>query len=149
MDNTYEKALAEVFEILKFLPEEQYKKIPEKLLNFIESKKQEDYEVIVKRPFDIQDYSEEAVILLGMIYRDYLCTPEEREEYKRKRREVNEQYQKEISEKYSVDKLFKTSKEVISGNEVSTQLESNLVVTNKSWFTKIKEFWNKIINRKK
>ena len=40
MNNTYEIALAEVFEILRYLPKEQQVKIPEKLMDLIKKEKE-------------------------------------------------------------------------------------------------------------
>ena len=145
MNNTYEIALAEVFEILRYLPKEQQVKIPEKLMDFIKKEKQDDYEVKVKEPLNIQDYSKEAIVLLGMIYIDFLCSQEEKNAYKKKEEELKEQHQKELIEKYSVDNLFKQKDTINSINDSNTKQELALVKTNKNWFTKAKEFFNRII----
>lgn len=147
MNNTYEIALAEVFEILRYLPKEQQVKIPEKLMDFIKKEKQDDYEVKVKEPLNIQDYSNEAIVLLGMIYIDFLCSQEEKNSYKKKEEELNEQYQKELLEKYSTDKLFKQKNNINTIDESFPKQELALVKTNKGLFEKAKEFLNKLIRK--
>ena len=49
MNNTYEMALAEVYEILQYLPANMKLKIPKKLLEFIETKKDNNYKVDIKK----------------------------------------------------------------------------------------------------
>ena len=147
MINTYEIALAEVYEILRYLPKEWQEKVPEKLMDFIKQEKQDNYEVKVKEPLNIQDYSKEAIVLLGMIYIDFLCSQEEKNAYKKKEKELNEQHQKELLEKYSTDRLFKQKNDINTSDESPIKQELALVKTNKGLFEKAKEILNKIIRK--
>ena len=72
IDNKYRMALAEVYEVLLYFPESLISKIPQKLLGFIETERDKNYKVKVKLPLDVNDYSKEAIVLIGMIYTDYL-----------------------------------------------------------------------------
>lgn len=73
MENKYKLALAEVYEILLHLPKTLQIKIPQKLFEFIEKERDLNYKVKIKLPLSINDYSQEAIVLIGMIYKDYLC----------------------------------------------------------------------------
>ena len=70
--NNYRKALTEVYEILLHLPKNLCAKLPPKLIEFIEKNRDTEYNVNVKLPLDIQDYSKEAIVLIGMLYTDYM-----------------------------------------------------------------------------
>ena len=86
MSNIYAKAYAEVYEILKSIPEEDFEKIPHEVLNMLEEKKDKEYE------FQLQDNTEfedqcllrETKVLLAIFYRDYWATEEEKEKIKQK-----------------------------------------------------------------
>lgn len=73
MSKTDKIALAEVYEILKYLTKEECERIPSKLMEFIKANKDDNYKVNIKRPLNTKDYSREAIVLIGMIYNDYLC----------------------------------------------------------------------------
>jgi len=147
MVNTYEMALAEVYEILQYLPEYMRLKIPEKLLGIIKKEKDNNYKVNIKHPLNTKDYSKEAVVLLGMIYTDYLCSPEEKNKRKKSALESKQIYEKEISEKYSIDKLFKEKNEAINSIDNSKKKNNlSLVKANENWFTRIKKFFKKFIS---
>ena len=147
MNNTYEIALSEVCEILMCLPEDIQIKIPQKLISFIKEKKQDNYDIKSKKPLCIQNYSKEAIILLGMIYVDYLCSQEEKILYKNKEKELKEQYQKELLEGNSLNKSFNQKNTTNSSNESTTKQEQSLLVIKTNWFTKAKEYFNRIIKK--
>ena len=70
--NNYRRALTEVYEILLHLPKNLCAKLPPKLIEFIVKNRDTDYKVTVKIPLDVHDYSKEAIVLIGMLYTDYL-----------------------------------------------------------------------------
>ena len=148
MERTYKMALTEVFEILEYLPNDITSKVPQKLMDFIKKEKDDDYLVNINQPLNIQDYSKEAIVLLGMIYKDYLCSQEEKNELEKKTIELYKEYEQENAEKYSSDKLFEENDKIRNFTNTS-DLENNvqLAKTNENWFEKIKKFIKKIINR--
>lgn len=150
MNKTYKIALTEVFEILKYLPKDVKAKIPEKLIEFIKKEKDDSYVIDVKQPLNIEDYSNEAIILLGMIYIDFLCSQEEKKEYKQKSIDLNKRLEQVALEKYNPDKIFKEKKDKINIiNESNMQTNLSLVRVNENWFTKIKGFFTRIAQRNK
>ena len=78
--NKNRMAYTEVLELLKYLPIEDYRKIPKSEIDFLEQNKQENY--IFK--FNENLSFEEQVILpeteayIVKLYRNYFCTPEQR-----------------------------------------------------------------------
>ena len=77
----YSNAFAEVYEILNYLEEESYNKIPKDFLEVIEENRNKEYEYTVENPEDLteQPMLPETRAILFNIFRDYLCTPEQRE----------------------------------------------------------------------
>jgi len=149
MNNIYEKALAEVYQILLCFPEDIRLKIPKKLLELIKKEKDKDYKVNIKHPLNTGDYSKEAIVLLGMIYTDYLCAPEEKNIRKKRALELKQIYDKQNSEKYNQDNIFKkvnnkveNEKEEISENN----METALVQYKESFFARFKNFIFKILH---
>lgn len=74
------QAYKEVYEILKYVPEEDYKKIPNKILHKIEKNMDESYlfEVTEFDDFQKQKMLKETECILAIFYRDYWATESER-----------------------------------------------------------------------
>lgn len=74
------QAYKEVYEILKYVPEEDYKKIPNKILRKIEKNMDESYlfEVTEFDDFQKQKMLKETECILAIFYRDYWATESER-----------------------------------------------------------------------
>lgn len=90
-------------------------KVPAKLIESLQEKADElgrrvnlDY----SKDFASQDISEEAKDIIALIYRDYWCTKEEREELNKKLEENEKKYQEELREKYNPDKIFESKESV-------------------------------------
>lgn len=71
------KALTEAYEILKLLDDESLEKIPEKLLNAIESNRDKAYIVDITKLVE-GDILEETKDILCAVYCEYLATDEEK-----------------------------------------------------------------------
>ena len=150
MNNAYGTALAEVHEVLLHLPVDMQSKIPNKLLEIIDKEKDKNYKVNIKHPLKIQDYSKEAVVLLGMIYTDYLCSLEEKNMLKKMTLESKQIYEKEISEKYNIDKLFKerhVNTNLIKDINKHNNTNTALIEYKESLFTKLKNFIFRILHK--
>ena len=79
--NKLPKAYKEVYEILKCIPEDDYKKIPKSMINVIENRmdKSYDFKVTEFEDFQKQEMLNETECILAIFYRDYWATKEERE----------------------------------------------------------------------
>ena len=81
MNKVYRNALAEVYEILQYLDDESFKKIPNEILEGIDKNRNKDYEYFLNEslPFAEQEMLDESRAILFNLYRDYLTTPERRQ----------------------------------------------------------------------
>lgn len=128
-------------------------KIPKRLIESLQEKADElgrkinlDY----SRDFANQNVSEEAKSIIGLIYRDYWCTKEEREELNKILEDNEQRYQEELREKYNPDKIFeqtssiKTADNPLTENYTGDIIEDNMSLVKKEelkWYQKI---FNKI-----
>ena len=81
MTNEYCQALAEVSEILKYKKKEVRDKISHKFLEYIENNKDKEYKITLEENKNLleQNIQPETKEIIALIYRDYICEPEERE----------------------------------------------------------------------
>ena len=146
MEKAYEEAFAEVDEILKMMPIDLLSKIPAKFRQVISENKSNDYIVNIKEPLEEEQLKEETIVILGLIYRDFLASPEEREELQLKDAEELKRIEQEMQEKYDIQNIFdkrKTNK--IDDEE---QNSTDLIVYKKQGFVRrlfdlIKGFFKK------
>ena len=78
MKQEYMEAFSEVDEILEIMPTALSNKIPQKFKEIIKNEKSKDYIPNIKEPIDKCPMMEETIIILALIYRDFLCNEEER-----------------------------------------------------------------------
>lgn len=105
----YRQSLAEINFILQHTDDIYTQKIPLEFRKFLLDNEDKNYKI----EFDVsKDFSEwnlkpKTKSLLALIYRDYLCTPEQKEIYNRKLVNNEQEKQKELIEKYNPDDIFK------------------------------------------
>ena len=135
----YHKAFKEFREIIKFLPQNEYKKIPKSFIDFIEENMDNNYEYIVKHidDFQNQEMLEETRILLAITYRDFLASDEEKKQIIKLENEELSIDEKVKQEKYDIDALFKqkTNNKIEKQNEVL--IEKTLIVVREKWYKKL------------
>lgn len=125
MRREYEEAFAEIDEIFKIMPIDLVSKIPLKVLRTISENKASDYNIKIQEPLNEQDLKPETIAILGLIYRDYISTPEEREQLQLKDQEELKKIEQEMQEQYDVSNVFEKRKNKIkteSNEEFSTEL---------------------------
>ncbi len=134
MKEDYRQAFTEVYEIFKLMPQELLDKIPSNFYRMIEEERDTSYNPNIKEPIENQTLKNETVIILGLIYRDFLCSPEERKELKEKDakdiQEVKELMQNESRQKYNPDDIFEKK-------EKKSKIKENSMVTQEKWYQKI------------
>ena len=106
MNRAYEEAFAEVDEILKIMPADLLSKIPVQFRNIISENKAKDYKIEIKEPLDEEKLKEETVVILGLIYRDFLASPEERDELQAQDAEELKRLEEEMRQQYDMEKVF-------------------------------------------
>lgn len=140
MEDNYAKAYKEVMEILNFVPKESIEKIPRTVLEVFKTKMDNDWQfkVDINKSFEEQDLLDETKAIFANIFRDYWATPYQKERIEAKEKYDRQKIEKEKSEKYNPDDLFKKKK--IPINQEKKEI-SNLPIEIKK-----DNFYEKIIN---
>lgn len=142
MERAYEEAFAEIDEILKIMPIDLLSKIPVQFRKMISENKAKNYKVDIQEPLDEEKLKEETVVILGLIYRDFLASPEEREELQAQDSEELRKIE-EMRQKYDMENVFQKRK-ASQNDEFPTDLvlyeEQGLL---KKLFNLIKGLFNK------
>lgn len=137
----YKIAATEVLDIVEHLSLNATNKIPLQLLEFFKEVSMEDY----KPEFDYSgglekiNFTPKTKALLAMIYRNYLCSEEERKEFDRKLFENEEKYQQELREKYNPDKIFQNPEPEANAKEENNPNTALIEYKEKKWYHKIFE----------
>lgn len=140
-------AISEVLHYLKGINQTDIDKLPNKLMNFLEENASKDYicDFDYTKPLSELDLLDETKGLLGLICLNYWCeTEEEKAEFTRKLNENEDQYQKELREKYNPDDIFK--KDTLAEVQVSSTVDLPSNIQKENIFTKIKNWFK---NRRK
>lgn len=112
------------------------KKIPDRFKNIISTEKSQTYIPHIEEPFEECNIMEQTKIILAVIYRDFLCSEQEKNEIKLKDSQKLLEYEKELREKYNTDNLFKNKKE--SDVEYESKVETSMmIVQEEKWYKKI------------
>ena len=111
MNQEYREAFEEIYEIFNLMPKELLNKIPIKFYKMIEKERNTNYFPNIKEPIEEQRLKNETIVLLGLIYRDFLCSQEERKKLQEKDAREIQALEKTLEikmrEKYNPDDLFK------------------------------------------
>lgn len=152
----YSIAFEEVYEIFKLMPKELLNKIPIEFQKIIEEERDKNYFANIQEPIENCKLTNETIILLGLIYRDFLCMPEEREKLQENEaRELNEiqaEIENKLKEKYNPNDIFKSKEHEneAQGNSNNKNLgiekeNTELMVAEKEkWYKKILNMIKKI-----
>ena len=138
--DNYGKACKEVYIILQSLGDEIICKIPKKVIKFIEENMDKDYWFTIDSsiPIESQNFLEETLVIISLIYRDYICTPAEKEMLILQDKNKIKEAEKLLNEKYNNDNLF-NKKVPKKENIYLTEKEDNNIL--KKIFNKIKNIF--------
>lgn len=143
MEDNYQKAYKEILEILKYVPEESVKKIPQEMRDMFEKEqlKTYDFQIDTSKTFEEQELLEETKAILANIFRDYWATP-----YQKERIEIKEKYDRQQSEEqkkkiYNPNDVFKNKNNRNPDFEKLSNLP--IEVKKESFFKKIINFFKK------
>jgi len=141
-------ALAEVDAIIEMMPEENAVKIPKKLREFLRVKKSATYIPSIRKdiPLYRQPLKEDTRTMCSLIYRAYLCTPEEKMRLENKDKEILVQNSKEQVEMYHFNGALEKNKmnEVVTVDLAKYDENNELVKCNEQRW--IKRIFNKILS---
>lgn len=135
----YAKAYTELIEILKYVPNEDLRKIPKEKIEMYIKNKDRNYKYIynINTSFENQNISKLTKILIANIYIQYWASNEEREEIRNQ--DKKELYNIEMRKKeiYNTDNLFNKKSRI----EENCNQETSITVIKK------KNIIEKIINK--
>ena len=143
----YIKAYTEINCLLRYFPKQYLKKLPEKLIRFIDENSNKEFEIEIdyKASLDKQNLSKKTYDILAVLKYNYWSTEEEKEYIREKLTENEKIFQKELSEKYNVDNLF--SRKATENSRENKEMQALVRYKEKDIIqriiSKIKSFFNK------
>ena len=78
MKQEYREAFTEVYEIIKLMPSELSNKIPDEFIKMLEEERDNTYFPKIREPIENEILKDETIVLLDLIYRDFLCSEGEK-----------------------------------------------------------------------
>jgi len=141
----YAMAYKEVIEILKYVPDEDVKKIPEEKLEFYKNNMDNEYnyKIDMTKEFEEQEMSDITKAILANIFRDYWATPYQKERIEAKEKYDLEKLEEEKREKYNPDNIFKnkTQETVVENTNLP------MVIKKETFFKKLINFIKGLFNK--
>ena len=140
-ENDFARACSEVILIIKNSSEEVKNKIPNQFINFLQENENKDF--VANIDFNKENLEEQlskdAIAILGLIYRDYLVSSEERQMILYEEEQERLRYEKELREKYNPDNIFKKKNNNILEKDEDIQLNQMQLVEVKksSWLKRL------------
>ena len=148
MEDIYSQSYEEVYEIINIMPIELSRKIPIRFKQMLEKNKSKIYKANITSIEEVNESNlkPETIALLALIYRDYLCSEEKREELIKEKLSIKEQ-----EELYDINNIFKHTKKKYpetANTEQGKNISKNLIEIKKKSFIirmieKIKNFFTK------
>ena len=138
MKREYEEAFAEVDEMFKIMPADLLRKIPTQFKEMISLKKAKDYNIKIQEPLEQQHLKQETIAILGLIYRDFLSSPEERERLQFEDNKKMVQIEQEMQQQYDITSVLKSRR----NNKIEEEYSTDLTIYKEPGF--IKKFFNLI-----
>ena len=114
MISNYPKAYKEVLEIIKYLPKEEYERIPKEKIEFFEQNCDNEYNFVfdVSKTLEEQEFLRETNAIIVTLFRDYFASDTQKEKLERILVANEQKYQEELKKKYNPDDIFKKQEKV-------------------------------------
>ena len=153
ISKNYSKAYTEVLEILKYLPKNEYGKIPHETIQFFENNKDYSYNFKIdpQIPLDKQNISIEANSIIVVLFRDFFASETQKEKLKVILKQNEDKYQEEIRNKYNPDDIFGNKKDKITTFSSNKEIENNnlpIEVKRENFFKKFITYIKNLIFKK-
>lgn len=107
MKEEYREAFSEVAQVINLMPSNLANKIPLGFKQIIQTEKSKTYIPNITEPIEQCNLRTETTIILAVIYRDFLCSKQERENLLSRDSKQLAEFEKELREKYNPDNIFK------------------------------------------
>lgn len=127
--NNINQAFSEVYDIVNHIEKDLYNKIPKNFIAMLEKNKDEKYvpQIDYSKSINEQKLLKDTRVILSLIYRDYICTNEEREEIDERDREEMRKKERKAQIKYSYDNLFKKKNKAEKANSINEEINTKVV----------------------
>lgn len=144
----YANAYSEVLEILKYIPVEDYKKIPERKIELYKKNANKDYifNYNPEKTLKEQNVSKIAKGIIAILFRDYWATDEQREKILAMQKNERINIEKKKRERYNPDNIFKSKNN--NQNIVSNNIKNNIEIYSKNSLMKVENKKSNSIFRK-
>lgn len=111
MNNELKEAAVEINSIFKYMELDILNKIPDKIKIFFKNIASDKYifEYDQEKPLKEQNIKNETKGIIALLYRDYICTKEEKEEYIKKYNQYIENVRQSQKGKSNVNDIFKNA----------------------------------------
>ena len=125
MEEQYESAFCEVLEVIAHSEPSVKQKIPQTFINFLNKHKNPNYNPIIdfENPKWDETLSQEARVVIGLIYRDFIASEEEKKILAAEEAEEIKKEEEELRAKYNPDNIFKKE-------EPKVEVQTETVVEN-------------------
>lgn len=136
----YAIAYKEVFEILKYIPKEDYNKIPSEKIELYKVMQEKNYNFKYNpsKTLDEQNVSKRAKAIIALLFRDYWATDIQRKKILEKQKYDRQRIEEEKKQKYQYKDLFKKEERTI---EIKDNTESVTLIKYKE------NVFNRFLNR--
>lgn len=148
-DIEYANAYVEVLEILKYIPNEDYNKIPKNEIKVFENNANKNYNFSynLNKTLDEQNVSKIAKGIIAILFRDYWATESQREKIIIKQNYDRQKIEEEKRIKYNPDKIFENNKNSTINNPEKNQEIALIEIKHIKWYTKIWRILTKFLRK--
>ena len=143
----YSKAFVEVLEILKYIPEEEYKRIPEDKIKFFKDNMDKEYNFKIDPKIELskQNISREANAIIVTLFRDYFATEKQKEKLENILRVNEEKLEQEKHQKYDPDKIFEKIEVPIVEPEKEPEMMALQEIKEETFFEKFVNYIKRLL----
>lgn len=150
VDIKYANAYSEVLEILKYIPVEDYKKIPKSKIELFERNANKDYifKYDSEKTLQEQKVSKIARGVIAILFRDYWATDKQREKIIRKQNYDRQKLEEEKRKLYNPDNMFRNTERITNSNIEKEKCVDLIEIKHKRWYERFWRFVLKVFNKK-
>lgn len=146
MENATRQAFCEVYDVINHMDKQMQEKIPNNFKDFIKNEKEINYapKIDYSKDFKTQ-ISKETKVILSLIYRDYLCSKQEKERLIALDSQELRKEKEALQEKSKVNFANRTNN--YAKNIEEKREDENLPTKPEKWYIKIINFFKKILKK--
>ncbi len=150
VDIKYAHAYSEILEILKYIPIEDYNKIPKNKIELFESNANNEYSFNYdpSKTLEEQNASNITKGIIILLFRDYWATEFQKNKIIAKQNYDRMKLEKEKKEQYNSNNIFReTNKNMIVDNLEKKQEIALVETKDIKWYKKIWKFFTKFLKK--